>query len=203
MSKIAMFGGSFNPVHNGHTALVQRMIEEFELDKVYVIPTYISPLKDNSLMLHSDTRLHMCRLAFEDIDKVTVSDIEILRKGQSYTVDTLKSIREMHPCDELFLIVGADSFLQLPEWYHAQEIFSLATVVVSSRGVDVYNELVAASERYKEEYNASTAVVNTTIAHISSTEIRDNINDKNISSKLNKKVYEYIARSGLYGCKVN
>ena len=130
MSRVAMFGGSFNPVHLGHTGIVSRMVEEFDLDKVYVVPTYSTPLKDNTPMLSPNHRIEMCKLAFADMDSVLVSDIEISRQGKSYTVDTLKELKELHPDDELFLIIGADSFLQLRLWYNVASIFDIATIKI-------------------------------------------------------------------------
>ena len=114
MTNAAMFGGSFNPVHNGHVELLERMIFEFHLDKVLVIPTNVTPLKDNSFMAAAEDRLAMCRLAFSHVPAIEVSDMEITREGKSYTVDTLKMLKEKYADAKLHLIVGADAFLQLP-----------------------------------------------------------------------------------------
>ncbi len=200
MSKVAMFGGSFNPVHIGHKALVLRMIEEFCLDTVYVIPTYCTPLKDNTPMITPQHRLNMCRITFADVPKVSVSDTEILRKGKSYTVDTLKEIHTKHPDDELFLIVGADSFMQLPLWHNVSEIFSLATVLTIARGEVDYTELTAQKSRLESEYGAKAFVIREPVVQVSSTQIRNLISaDKSFSHLLSQGVSEYIMESGLYG----
>lgn len=199
MSKVAMFGGSFNPVHKGHTGIVSRMIEEFCLDTVYVIPTFSTPLKDNTPMVTPEHRLNMCRLAFADMDRVTVSDMEIQRQGRSYTVDTLRALKALHPNDELFLIVGADSFMQLPLWYESQSIFTLATMLTVSRGELEFDELKKRREEYIKLYGAKAEILAEPIALISSTEIRDTLADNNdASSMLHQNVYDYITECELY-----
>ncbi len=200
MSKVAMFGGSFNPVHLGHKALVLRMIEEFSLDTVYVIPTYSTPLKNNTPMITPCHRLNMCKLTFADVPQVVVSDTEILRQGQSYTVDTLKEISTKHPNDDLFLIVGADSFIQLPLWHNVSEIFSLATVLTIARGEFDYNELLTQKSKLESEFGARSFVVRKPVVQVSSTQIRNLISaDDKFSHLLSDGVGEYIARNELYG----
>jgi len=195
-----MFGGSFNPVHPGHTGLVDRMISAFSLDKVYVVPTFNTPLKDNTPMVSPSHRVNMCKLAFSDSGKVTISELEIERKGKSYTVDTLKSLKAIHPYDELFLIIGADSFLQLRLWRNASTIFELATILTVTRGEVFPKELRQCKEFYEKEYNAKILISEEPICKLSSTEIRNNIiNHKPFTHLLHKKVSDYIRVNGLYG----
>lgn len=196
-----MFGGSFNPVHMGHKALVCRMIEEFSLDTVYVVPTYCTPLKDNTPMVTPVHRFNMCRLAFGDIPQVTVSDTEILREGKSYTVDTLREIHSLHPDDDLFLIVGADSFMQLPLWHKVSDIFSLATILTIARGEVDYAELVAQKARFESEFGAESYVLREPVVQVSSTQIRNLISTgKHCRHLLPEGVSDYIMESGLYDC---
>lgn len=194
-----MFGGSFNPVHLGHKALLLRMIEEFSLDKVYVIPTFCTPLKDNTPMVTPFHRLNMCRLTFEDLPMVVVSDLEILREGKSYTVDTLSEIRTMHPDDELFLIVGADSFLQLPLWYKAEKIFQNATILTIARGEVDYQKLLVQKDMLQHKWKAKAFIIEKPVIQVSSTQIRNLIStDGDFDCLLCKQVSEYIKRNGLY-----
>lgn len=194
-----MFGGSFNPVHLGHKALVLRMIEEFSLDRVYVIPTFCTPLKDNTPMVTALHRFNMCKLAFEDVERVVVSDMEITRQGKSYTVDTLSEISVLHPDDELFLIVGADSFMQLPLWYKAEDIFRKATVLTIARGEVDYQKLLAQQTLFQNEFNAKAFVLEKPVMQMSSTQVRSLISEKaDFSRLLSDEVSEYILRNGLY-----
>lgn len=199
MSRIAMFGGSFNPVHNGHTGLVERMVREFSLDKVYVIPTFHTPLKDNSHMITPVHRLNMCRLAFGFMDKVVVSDLEIARQGRSYTVDTLSTLKEIHPDDDLYLIMGADSFMQLPMWHKADEIFDTATILTVSRGEVEYNTLLKQKEEYSLRYGANAQILKEPIALVSSTEVRQAVSmGRDLSGMLHPEVSGYIYKNRLY-----
>lgn len=200
MSRIGLFGGSFNPIHLGHTGLVKRMITAFSLDKVIVVPTYETPLKDNTPIVPSEHRINMCKLAFADLDNVIVSDIEIKRKGKSYTVDTLKQLKELYPEDEIFLIIGADSFLQLRLWYDVKSIFKLASILTVSRGEVLLPELNTAKKHYENEFNARVFISEEPICKLSSTEIRTAINNhKPFTHFLDEKVAEYIIENELYG----
>ena len=92
-----MFGGSFDPVHNGHVQLAQAFIKELSLDKVFIVPAFISPFKQGGAAVLPHHRAEMCRLAFRDIQQAEISDIEIKREGSSYTYQTLQALTELHP----------------------------------------------------------------------------------------------------------
>lgn len=204
MSKIAMFGGSFNPVHNGHIKLVQKMQNKFSLNKVYVIPTFSTPLKDNTPMLSPEHRFNMCSLAFSGFEDVVVSSMEIARKGRSYTSDTLTQLHKLHPSDELYLITGADSFLQLDLWHCSETVFSLAHILTVSRGEHTADALYAKKKEYENRYKAKISIVEESIALVSSTQIRQAIsNNKEFSHLLPENVSDYIKNNGLYNyeCK--
>lgn len=202
MKNAAMFGGSFNPVHNGHVELLERMISEFHLDKVFVIPTNVTPLKDNSYMACAEDRLAMCRLAFSRVPAVEVSDMEITREGKSYTVDTLKILKEKYTDTKLHLIVGADAFLQLPLWYKAEEIFSLAKILTIVRDDIDYDSLRRAGESYKEKFGAEFGIIENPVTDISSTEIRSHIKENSsVGGIIPFDVYNFIKENELYGYK--
>lgn len=202
MKNAAMFGGSFNPVHNGHVELLERMISEFNLDKVFVIPTNVTPLKDNSYMACAEDRLAMCRLAFSNVPAVEVSDMEITREGKSYTVDTLKILKEKYTDAKLHLIVGADAFLQLPLWFKAEEIFSLAKILTIVRDDIDYDSLKRAGESYKEKFGAEFGIIENPVTDISSTEIRCFIKENSsVGGLISSDVYNFIKENELYGYK--
>jgi len=112
MGITAIFGGSFNPVHNGHVNLVREMSAALCPDRILIVPTGISPFKQGvKPMFSGDDRFNMCRLAFGDIKNCSVSRYELDSSGVSYTVLTLRHFHEMYPDDELYLIVGSDMLL--------------------------------------------------------------------------------------------
>lgn len=198
--KTAMFGGSFNPIHNGHIELANVCKEQVSLDRILIIPTAVTPNKDNSQMISPLHRLNMCRIACKPYSHLEVSDIEINREGKSYTKDTLKALKNLYPDDELFLIVGADMFLSLLQWKNYEEIFSLATIIASPRDENSCAKLLSFSEKLKN-YGAKSIILKNPVMTVSSTEIRRKIQNKeDVSDLLSYDVFKYIANNKLYGC---
>lgn len=196
---IAMFGGSFNPVHNAHTDFAEKVINSVGIDKLYIVPTYSSPHKTGEGMALPYDRLNMCEIAFKEIKNACVSDIEILRQGKSFTCDTLKQLKEIHPDDTLYLVVGADMYITLQDWKNPQEIFKLANIITFPRNDEDFNDLKAHS-LFLEKMGAKTVVLNEAVIMLSSTEIRNNIkNEIFVKQHLNPDVYAYIVNNKLYG----
>ncbi len=196
--KIAMFGGSFNPIHNAHINLASVFIKKLKLDKLLLIPAAAPPHKSDSEMIGADHRINMCRLAAEEHKKIDVSDIEIRRQGKSYTVDTLRQLHEQYPDSELYLITGADMFMTLLDWKEPQTIFSLATICTVPRNDDDY-EILKEKEKQYSEMGAKTVVLDVKKSGISSTKIRHLIfSDESFSKYVDEKVEKYIYANYLY-----
>ena len=196
--RIAMFGGSFNPIHNAHINLANAFIKKLKLDRLLLIPTATPPHKSDSEMVSAEHRLNMCRLASESIKKIEVSDIEIKREGKSYTVDTLRQLKAEYPDSELFLITGADMFMTLLEWKEPQEIFSLAVICTVPRNDD---DLVILEKKEKEyrAMGADTLILDLKKSSISSTKIRKHIfDDESFSKYVDPKVENYIYANYLF-----
>lgn len=128
----AVMGGSFDPVHNGHVALVHRVLSDDLADHVHVIPAARSPHKSDCLAT-SAHRLAMVHLAFAETARVTVEDLEVLRAGPSFTVDTLEALARRYPEDELRLLCGADNLAGLADWHRPERLLDLAELVVFAR----------------------------------------------------------------------
>ncbi len=131
--RIALFGGSFDPVHKEHIRLAQTAIEELALDKLFVLPAYAPPHKIGKKLSPDKDRLEMCRLAFAELSKAEVCDYEIERKGTSYTYLTCRYFRERYPNSELFWLVGTDMLRDFPTWKNPEEILSHVTLAVCGR----------------------------------------------------------------------
>ncbi len=192
----AIFGGSFNPIHNDHIKLALQFAEEFDLDKVTLIPTYTTPLKDNSEIADGRHRLRMCQLATEGYPQLEVSDIELKRGGMSYTSDTVTALK--NDTDELFLIVGADMYVTLDQWHEFRTIFANATILAASR-----NELgyISLKEKYKEyqPYGCRTLISHNLVGPLSSTAVRAAVKaGGDISGMVDQRVADYIKKHGLY-----
>ena len=192
----AIFGGSFNPIHNDHIALAVSFAEEFALDKVTLIPTYKTPLKDNSEIASGEHRLNMCRLAAQDHPCLEVSDIELARGGMSYTGDTIAALKEDGV--ELFLIVGADMYVTLDRWHEFRYIFDSVTILAAPRNELDYDSLTEKYEEYKA-YGCRTLISRNLIGPLSSTAIRRAVRaGESISGMVDGRVEEYIMKNGLY-----
>lgn len=196
--RIGIFGGTFNPVHNGHINLVNRICEKVSLDMIYVIPTKIPPHKIAPQLASGDDRLNMLKLAFEDNPLVKVSDYELLNKGKSYTIFTLLHIKEKFPDAELFLLMGSDMFVTLHEWKRYKEIYTLAHIVVVSRNSEDKDDICSYMP-FAEQDGAECIVIDIEPMDISSTAIRTMIAEgQDFSCYLPKKVVEYIGSFNLY-----
>jgi len=133
--RIGVFGGTFNPIHYGHLRVADAVRRTLDLDEVRMVPAGRPPHKlgDESVAPAAD-RLAMTRLACEEFPGLVASDVEIARAGPSFTVETLAAIRrDVGPDARLFLLVGADTWPELPTWHRAAELAELADVVVVNR----------------------------------------------------------------------
>ena len=134
--KTGIYGGTFNPPHKGHTESGRNAVRRLGLERLIVLPAGMPPHKAVPGDSPSpDMRLDMVRLAFKDVERACVSDMETARGGISYTIDSLREIRRENPEDELFLIMGTDMFLTLEDWRNGQEMLSMVTPVVFPRDI--------------------------------------------------------------------
>ena len=131
--KIGILGGTFNPVHIGHLILAEEAREKIGLDKVIFVPTNLPPHKDEADVISAADRFKMIRLALKGNKHFLVSDVEIKRQGRSYTIDTLKSLKEKYPQDELYFIIGSDLLNYLAEWKDLGDILKMVKFVVATR----------------------------------------------------------------------
>ena len=131
--KLGIFGGSFDPVHNGHLALADACKEAVGLDQIWFIPTAVQPLKPYGPSASNTDRLEMLRLATVGREDFIVSTLETDRGGTSYMVDTLTTIRRREPEAELYLLMGADTLQDFPKWHEPAKVLELATPVVVHR----------------------------------------------------------------------
>jgi nicotinate-nucleotide adenylyltransferase len=131
--KVGILGGTFNPVHIGHLILAEEAREKLGLDKIIFIPASIPPHKSNLDIAPAADRLNMLKLAVKGNKYFKVSDIEIRRKGYSYTIDTLKELKNIYRGDELYFIIGSDLLKYLNEWKDLDEIIKMVKFVVATR----------------------------------------------------------------------
>ena len=199
--KIAIFGGSFNPVHNGHINIVREVTKAVMLDKIFIMPTFISPFKktDNTYIANGNLRFEMCRLAFKDMENVTVSNYELSKKDVSYTIHTLEYFHKKFPNDDLYFIMGSDMLKSLHLWYHFEDIMKLCTIIAASRVTHQsdFDELTKIAEKLRQY--GEILLVNTSAFEVSSTIIREKIiKNEDISCYVPQNVVKYILNNKLY-----
>ena len=131
--KVGLFGGSFDPVHRGHLALAQYLLECGAVEEVWLMVSPLNPLKSGAQLSPDAERLEMARLAAADVPGVVVSDFELHLPRPSYTWRTLRTLREAHPDIEFSLIVGADNWLVFDRWQHPEEILAHHRLLVYPR----------------------------------------------------------------------
>jgi nicotinate-nucleotide adenylyltransferase len=199
--KVGVFGGSFDPVHNGHLRVAEACRRAVPLDEVLFLPAATQPLKPQGPRALTADRMAMLELAVAGRDGLRVSDLEVARGGVSYTVDTLRQLAGAGPRDELFLIVGTDALSDLPNWRSPYEICSLATLLVVERPGTPTSERLSLGhpgegDRFKE---ARLIRVPLEPLDISSSEIRGRIaRGEPIDELVPAGIAEYIAERGLY-----
>lgn len=195
--KTGLFGGSFNPIHNGHINLAVSVKESLGLDRVILIPSGTAPHKSSAEYAAAEDRLEMCRLACSGIDGLEVSDYEIMKSGKSYTIYTVEHFKKEFPEDELYWLVGSDMLLSFETWFRYRDILKNSSVAAISRTGDDINELLKMSEKLSEY--GMCIVINADTITISSTQLRKMIkNNCDLSCYLNRKVVKYIILKNLY-----
>jgi nicotinate-nucleotide adenylyltransferase len=132
--RLGVFGGTFDPPHVGHVTLTRDLRESGAVDEILWIPVAIPPHKPSGPRTSPELRMEMVRAAIDGRANQSASNIELLREGPSYTVDTLRALRSEHPEATPVLIMGSDQFAELAEWHEAEEVVQLADVCVLPRG---------------------------------------------------------------------
>ena len=200
MSKIGIFGGTFNPIHLGHIRLGQLVLDEIKLDKILYIPDNTPPHKSDINLACGEDRLNMINISLKDYDNMESSDIELHREGKSYTFETLLELKKLYPNDELYLITGADMFLTLDKWREPETIFKTANIIGVPRVKSDFEKMEEYAENVIKPMGAKVFMLSQTVFDTaSSTYVRENIEDyQKIKDMITPEVYSYITEKGLY-----
>jgi nicotinate-nucleotide adenylyltransferase len=195
--RLGIFGGSFDPVHNGHLGLARCCQQQAALDEVWFMPTAIQPLKHAGPKATNQQRLEMLRLAVEQEPAWRVCTLEIQRGGYSYTIDTLREIHVELPDANLFFLIGADVLRDIPHWKEPAEIFSLATPLIVRRAGQSHADLSELAKICSADHQPQ--LVNMPAMSESGTEIRRRISTGDpIDSFVPAAVARYISEHSLY-----
>ena len=194
--KIGIMGGTFDPIHNGHILIAKHAYEIYHLDEVIFIPSGVSYLKSGvSDAMH---RLEMTKLSIKEIPYFSYSTMEIERKGNTYTFETLEKLHKLHPDWDLYFILGADQLLHIDKWYQPQKIFQACTLICSVRD-DSDIHVIQEKGKELEKMGAKILYLDIEPILISSTNLRQLIkNHQSIDSFVPKAVASYILQEHLY-----
>jgi len=187
VTRLGILGGTFDPVHIGHLASASEVHYQLGLDTVLLVPTNAQPLKPAPTASASD-RLAMCQAAVEGDSRFAVSDVDIRRGGATYSVDTLRDLRDQHPAAEFFFITGLDSLQSLPKWRDYETLITLATFVGVTRPGHSFTQS-----------DAPHVLVDVPGIEVSSTDIRNRVRTgAPIRYLVPNAVAQYVADHDLY-----
>jgi nicotinate (nicotinamide) nucleotide adenylyltransferase len=197
MQKIAIYGGTFNPIHNGHIHLAEQFALQLGVDRVLLIPTLSPPHKQAEDLASAQDRLAMCSLAAQD-GAFTVSDVELRREGPSYTADTLTELKKQYPDSEFYLLMGEDMFLTVQNWYKTEVLYALSVLCAAPRSTGDVKRL-SDHASFLERSGARAVVCNIEYLPVSSTMVRSAVKKgQSISGLVPSPVEDYIFEHHLY-----
>jgi len=172
---IAIFGGSFDPPHTGHIQIVKEALKKLDIDKLFVVPTYLNPFK-NRFHAPSHIRYKWLQEIFKEFDKVEILDFETNQKRAVATIETVKYLYEKYNIDKLYIIIGADNIEKLHRWKDFEELKKLATFVVATRD-DI--------ELPKDLINLEIS------ANISSTKLRESMDERYLPKSAKQEIINF------------
>ena len=204
--KIGFYSGSFNPIHTGHVALANYILNHTDLDEIWLVVSPHNPLKEKELLIDDDIRLQMTKLAVEDFPQLKASDVEFSLPKPSYTIDTLHYLSNKYPNDEFVLIIGADNLDVFHLWKNYQELLEKYQILVYPREgygekLTIEDLRLTIDERIVSTINRKSKIVNlkyidAPLFNVSSSEIREKIKNKeDVSAFLPKKVLNFIEQN--------
>lgn len=199
--KTGIFGGAFNPPHNGHVNLALEAARRLKLRRLMIIPTFESPHKSTKLASFDD-RMAMCRSAFpEKLDlgngivcDIEISDIERQMGGVSYTINTIRELRDREPHSRFYLLIGGDMLFSFDKWFKYESILKECEVCAAARGGDSYADMMEFANEM-----GRIKVLPMDVVDVSSTQVRETAaSGGDISALVPNAVADYIAEKGLY-----
>jgi nicotinate-nucleotide adenylyltransferase len=213
--RIGLFGGTFDPIHNGHVKAAERVQDIFSFDRILFIPSYIPPHKESGNVASAAHRLKMVELALTSFERFSPSSIEIDAKGTSYSIVTLSRIKKMFPETDIFFLLGVDAFLEIETWKDYSDVLEQCSFIVMSRPgyclgdakgtlTEKYNQrMVEVSEPMLKDkkgfFNHKIYLLSIQSLDVSSSEVRERVGThQSIVGMVPESVENYIKERRLY-----
>ena len=196
---IAILGGSFNPIHNGHIAMADAAHDMCKTD-VVLMPNKTTYYKDNKVFASDEDRLSMVRFAAEERDYLMYSDMEIKRGGVTHTIDTIRFLKGVNPDRRIYFIIGGDSLEWIDRWVDAEELLESITVLTAVRGATDRNRSEEIIRKIKDTIPASDIrLLDMNSMEISSTDIRKRAQEnKSLKDLVPEKIEAFIKEKNIY-----
>lgn len=195
MRRLGIYGGAFDPPHLAHEALCLAAVQQYALDQLIILPTGHAWHKARALTA-AEHRIAMARLAFADLPQARIDLRETLRKGPTFTIDSLNELKTENPQAELFLLMGQDQLAFFPQWHRYQEILKIATLLVAFRADSMLGKTQNGSQNYDK---IAFSTIHMPASPISATQIRARCaNSQAIDDLVKPSVARYIAQHRLY-----
>ncbi len=194
--KIIIFGGSFDPPHQGHRMLADHVRDIFKPEKIIVVPCFIQPLKD-AQSAPAEHRLQMAKLLFGN-SNFLVSDYEIKKGEVSYSIDTINHFKGLFEGAEIYFLMGEDSFMNIEKWKRYEELLGLCKYIVVSRTKDDSSKLRMFVSRIENKYDTEVHIVDDFFNPASSTVMREKLLKGIKPEYINPNVFSYIRSNDLY-----
>ncbi len=206
MKSIAIFGGTFNPIHFGHLIVAEEIRAKYNLDKIIFVPNHLPPHKEPSDLIEAKLRLTMVNLATVSNPCFEVSDYEIEKGGKSFTIDTIKHFRQLYGTkNNIYFIVGADMLSEITSWKNVEELLKICRFIAVPRpGYDItkiFNQNYLGSENFDiaTELLENVLIENIVTSDISSSSIRQRVREwKSIKYFVPEPVEQFIHNQQLY-----
>lgn len=198
---IGILGGTFNPVHKGHTMLAREVIEQFpDIEGLLLMPNNLPAYKDCAHIISSEHRINMLKIVSDKLPKTYVSNMEIMRGGTTYTIDTLNQIKSINENIKIYFIIGADSLYNIEKWCNYRDIFKKCTIIAAKRDCNL-DDIKEYSDKLIMKYpELKIKFLETQAINISSSQLRASIKKGNIDEKyLDVSILNYIKVNNLYG----
>lgn len=194
--RVGIMGGDFNPIHLGQMIIAENAYESYNLDEILFVPRGNAYLSED--ILDEKTRITLTGIAIEDNSHFALSTLEVDR-GDSYTFQTIETLKEKNPDNKYFYIVGADTFIKMGDWKKPEYLFSEVEILVAPRIGTDSKDVNAKANEYQEKYNAKIHYLPINCVDISSSAIRQKVRDnKSLRYMVHYKVIEYINKNNLY-----
>ncbi len=197
--KIGILGGTFDPIHNAHLLLGEAAREQFGLDRVIFIPNNLEHHKNRTELTPGDIRYQMVKMAISDNPYFTCSRLEIDKPDGTYTYNTIQELKLMYPGDELYLILGGDSIIDIDSWYRADELMKSCSILAAVRTIDDLPALDKKRRELATHFDADIKIMTFNRMDISSTEIRQKVKmGRSVRYLMPDECIEFMCIKGLY-----